>query len=427
MGDDAVRDDERPSLWRNGAFLRLWFAQLVSNAGTRITAFALPLAAVITLGATPAQMGLLALAGQLPDLLFSLFAGVWVDRTRQRPVLVAADIGRAVLLGSIPIAAVVGQLTFAHLCVVAFLAGVCSSFFQIASIAIMPSVVRGNQLVEANSKIAISDSVLAVAGPGVAGGLVQLLSAPKAMVVDAVSYVLSALSLWGVNAPEKRRQTATGASMWAEIGEGLREVVSQPLLRVLTLSSAVSVFGGTIRMTVATIFVVRELGLTPVTIGLIGSATSFAPLLGAVWARPITRRLGTGRAIIVFDILYALGLLIGACAGVGGVVIPILILGQIIAGASYPIYDVNQISFRQTIIPTSLLGRVTATRRFFIFGVGALGAGAGGVLGGTIGIRPSLIVGSLIVVAAALGLAFTPIRHLRDVTGATENIERGRA
>lgn len=183
-----------PSLWRNAAFLRLWIAQVVSNAGAAITTVALPLTAVLVLGATPAQMGLLGLAGSLPNLVFGLAAGVWVDRARRQRMLVGADLGRALLFASIPVAAALGHLSFGQLWAVAFLAGTLAVFFQIAAVA-LPSLVAPAQLVEANSTLSVSDSVISIAGPGLAGGLVQLLGAPRAIVADAASYVLSALPL----------------------------------------------------------------------------------------------------------------------------------------------------------------------------------------------------------------------------------------
>ena len=167
------------SLWRNPSFVRLWFAQTVSNAGSQVTALALPLTAVLVLGATPVQMGFLGIAGRAPNLLFDLFAGVWVDRTRRRPILVGADLGRALLLGTILIAAAFGYLTFAQLYLVTFVVGTLTAFFSLASISILPSLVKREQLVDANSKLAITDSILTIAAPSAAGGLVQLLGAPR--------------------------------------------------------------------------------------------------------------------------------------------------------------------------------------------------------------------------------------------------------
>ena len=183
------------SLWRNRSFTRLWVAHVTSGAGTAITNVALPLAAVLVLGATPTQMGLLAAAGSLPNLLFGLLAGVWVDRVRRKPILIWADIGRSLLLVTIPVAAWLGQLSFLQIWLVTFATGTLTVFFQIAAISVLPALVERGQLVEANSKLSTSDAVIAIAGPAAAGGLVQLFSAPRTILVDALSYLLSALAL----------------------------------------------------------------------------------------------------------------------------------------------------------------------------------------------------------------------------------------
>ena len=189
-------------LLNNRAFTRLWAAHVASGAGTAITTVALPLAAVLVLEATPPQMGLLAAAASLPNLLFGLVAGVWVDRFRRRPILVWADVGRALLLASIPAAAWLGQLSFLHLWIVTFAAGALTVFFQIAAISLLPALVQKRDLVEANSRLSTSDALLAIAGPAAAGGLVQLLGAARVILIDAVSYLLSVLALNGVSEDE---------------------------------------------------------------------------------------------------------------------------------------------------------------------------------------------------------------------------------
>jgi MFS family permease len=294
------------SLWRNGSFVRLWLAQVVSNAGSQITNLALPLTAVLALGATPAQMGSLGVASSLPNLFFGLLAGVWVDRSRRRPLLVGADLGRALLIGTIPAAALLGSLTFAQLYLVAFASATLSLFFTIASVAVLPSVVRKDQLVEANSTLAATDAVLAIAGPSAAGGLIQVLSAPKAIVVDAVSYVLSALSLRGVGISEAPPSREQQRSIGAEIGEGVRELVRTPLLLALTVAATVGVCGAAVQSTVFLLFVTRELGLSPATIGLVYAAAGLGSLLGAVLAACVARSIGTGPTVILGQCLWAI-------------------------------------------------------------------------------------------------------------------------
>ena len=228
-------DAAAPSLWRNRGFLRLWLAGIVSGAGGQITALALPLTAVVTLDATSAEMGLLRGAGILPELLLALLAGVWVDRARRQTILVGADLGRALLLGSIPLAVLFGGPTLPHLWLIAFAVGSLAVFSSLASISILPALVPKSQLVEANSRLTVTGSILTIAGPGAAGGLIALVGAPKAIAADAASYLLSALSLRGLDAREAPPSRDPGVSTWHEIVEGMRELVRTPLLRSLTL------------------------------------------------------------------------------------------------------------------------------------------------------------------------------------------------
>jgi len=356
MATPAVVSNIPSSLWHNRSFLRLWLAQLISNAGTSITNVALPLTAVLVLGATPAQMGLLGIAGSLPNLLFGLVAGVWVDRTRRRPILVGADLGRAVLLGTIPLAAWLGTVTFLHLWVVAFLAGSLTVFFQIASIAVLPALVTKTQLVEANSKLSIGDSVISIAGPGVAGGLVQLLSAPKAIIVDAISYLLSALALGGIGATEARPVRGPG-HIWGEIVEGVRELVGTPLLKVLTITSSIGMLAGAVQGTVEVLFLARELNLTPVMIGLVFACGGGGSLIGALCAGWASRRLQTGLSLILGKSLWIIGSLMLPLAGLIGQELALVAGGQVLIGLGSTIYFVNQLSLRQAITAQSLLGR----------------------------------------------------------------------
>lgn len=417
MGEPVAMAREPASLWRNRAFLHLWFAQVVSNAGTQITGLALPLTAVLILGATPAQMSLLRIANFLPELLFALFAGVWVDRARRQPIMVGADLGRAVLLGSIPLAALVSSVTFEHLWGVAFTVSTLTVFSSLASISILPALVTKAQLVEANSKLAISDSVLSIAGPSAAGGLIQLMSAPRAIVVDAISYVLSALSLRGIGGAETAPRRKRGRdTTWREIGEGMRELVRTPLLRSLTISVSVGTFGVAMQSTVQLLFVVRELGFTPALIGIAAACGGGGALLGAAGAGRASRRLGTGRAIVLGSFLWAVGALVVPLAGLAGADLLFVGVGQAIASIGGAIWSVNQMSLRQAVTPVSLFGRATAARRLPLFSMQVAGAALGGVLGGAIGLRATLLVGAVGLGVGFLLLLFSPVRDVRDLS-----------
>lgn len=423
MGVSAPRAATQASLWRNRSFIRLWFAQVVSNAGSQITNLALPLTAVIALGATPAQMGTLGVAGSLPNLIFGLFAGVWVDRMRRRPILVGADLARALLLGSIPVAALLHSLTFAHLYLVAFASATLGLFFTIASVAVLPSVVRKDQLVEANSKLAASDSVLAIAGPSAAGGLIQLLGGPKAIIVDAVSYVLSALSLGGIGVSEEPPSREQRRSIWVEIGEGVRELVRTPLLRSLTIASTVGVFGAAVQSTVLVLFFARELSLAPAMIGLVYAASGGGSLLGALLAGCVGRRIGVGPAIILGQGLWAISALLVPLAGLVGPPLAVVLAGQGVTGAGGAIWSVNQMSVRQHLTPTRLLGRVTAARRFLLFSAAPVGSVLGGFLGAAIGLRATLAIGAIGVIAALALLCFSPVHDVHDPSEVAERVD----
>ena len=322
------------SIWHNRGFLRLWIAQMISNAGTQIANVALPLTAILVLGATPTQIGLLGIASYLPNLLFGLLAGVWVYRARRRPILVGADIGRALLLGSIPVAALLGHLTFLHLYIVAFAAGILTLFFTIASLAVLPSLVARHRLVEANSKLAISDSVLMIAGPGAAGGLIQLTSAPKAIIADAVSYLLSGLSLGSIGASEPAPRTShERPSIWREIGECVRALLGTPLLRALATSSCVGFCALAMQNTVLLLFLVRQLGLTPTVIGFVLACNGIGSLLGAGGAGWTAHRIGTGPAVVLGTLLWAIGSAVVPLAGLTHITLPFIGIGQGLAGS----------------------------------------------------------------------------------------------
>ena len=410
------------SLWRNRAFTRLWIAHITSGAGTAITNVALPLAAVLVLGATPSEMGLLAAAGSLPNLLFGFIAGVWVDRVRRKPILVWADIGRALLLLSIPAAAFLGQLTFLHLWIVAFAVGTFTVFFQIGAISVLPALVEKRDLVEANSRLSTSDAVISIAGPAAAGGLVQLLSAPRAILIDAVSYLLSALALGGV-AEEEAQQAAqpdgegpaSGLRMAAisfgrEVGEGVHELLRTPLLRALTVTSSLGMLAGSLASAVQMLFLVEQLGFTPSVIGMVAACSGAGSLLGAMVAGRAARILQAGRTLVAGKVLWIAGALLLAAADLTGYDLVAAGAAQALVGLGSTLYFVNQISLRQAITSVRLLGRVTAARRFVLFGAATGGALIGGVLGEAIGLRATLLAGAAALATELALLYFSRVR-----------------
>ena len=416
------------SLWHNQTFTRLWVAHVTSGAGTAITTVALPLTAVLVLGASPSEMGLLAAAASLPNLLFGFIAGVWVDRVRRRPILVWADIGRALLLVSIPAAAWMGRLTFLQIWIVTFAAGTLTVFFQIAAISLLPALVEKRELVAANSRLSTSDAVLAIAGPAVAGGLVQLFSAPKAILLDAVSYIFSALALRGMTEAEPSSTAPRNAddtngrnaqfrsavvAVGQEVGEGVLELLRTPLLRTLTITSSMGMLAGSISAAVQMLFLVDQLNFTPSVIGTVLACGGAGSLLGALLSGRVAKILQVGMTLVVGKLLWIAGSLLMASADLVGYEVGAAGAALALSGLGSTIYFVNQISLRQTITSIRLLGRVTAARRFVLFGVATIGAFIGGALGETVGLRATLLVGSAALTMELTLLLFSAVRRAR--------------
>ncbi|MGH2587340.1 MAG: MFS transporter [Dehalococcoidia bacterium] len=403
-------------LWRNPDFLRLWAGQTVSLFGSQVTILALPLTATLVLDATPVQMGLLGATGTLPFLLIGLFAGVWVDRLRRRPVLIAADLGRAVLLGSIPLAAALDQLTMAQLYAVSLLTGFLTVFFDVAYQAFLPSLVERRQLVEGNGKLEMSNSTARVAGPGLAGALTQLLSAPAAVLWDAISFLLSALFIGSIRGPEPApNRKAERSGIWAEVREGLRLVLRDPLLRPLAISTAAGNLCTGVVTALFVLFLVETLHLAPAVIGLISAVGSVGALVSAMLVAPVTQRLGIGRALVTGKLLLAAGaLLMPVAAGPAVVAAAVLTASRLVGTAGQVLSNVNQVSLRQATAPARLQGRVNATNRFLVWGTMPIGALLGGLLGEAIGVRPTLAVGAVGMALAAVSVLLSAVPSVRE-------------
>jgi MFS family permease len=399
-------------LWQHADFRRLWAAQSVSLLGSEITALALPLMAVLALNASPVQMGLLAAAGTAPFLLCSLPVGVWIDRRRRRPVLIAADVARAGLLVSIPLAAWLGVLRIEQLYAVTFLVGVLGVFFEVAHYAYVPSLVGRESVVEGNSKLQISYSAAEAGGPGVAGLLVQLISAPAAIAIDALSFLVSAVLLRRIEAPEPPVETETSRGVHRDIEAGLRALLGHRLLRPIVLASITeSIF----LKGIAAIFVLyatRELEISPVMLGVILAIGGLGAIPGALLSAPAAERFGVGPTIIGgWLIAMAAWLLIPLATG--PLAAPVLAASMLLSGVAGTIVNVQQWSLRQLVTPDALQGRVTASHRFLVYGAYPLGALLGGWLGATLGLRPAITLCALGALTVPVWVALSPLRRLR--------------
>jgi MFS family permease len=405
----------RGGLWSNADFKRLWAAESISQVGSQITIVALPLAAALTLGASPAQMGLLTAAGTLPFLLLSLFAGVWVDRMRRRSIMIASDVGRAVLLLTIPLAWLLGQLRIELLFIVAFFVGVQTLLFDIAYLSFLPGIIRRDQLTEGNAKLQGSASTAQVAGPGLAGLLVGAITAPLAILVDALSYLLSAWFLLRIRAPEAAPVRQARPDLRREITEGLHAIFGQAALRAIAISAAVGNLFGYVFLAVYILYMVEDLGFSATEVGLVFSLGGLGAIAGSVLAEPLKRRVGIGPAVICGQVLF----------GTGGLLVPLAVLvpsyevamvlgAEFLQWAGVLLAAVNAISLRQALVDERLLGRANGTMRLMNQGVIPLGALIGGLLGEAIGLRGTLVVGVAGMFVSAGWVLFSPLRSMLE-------------
>ena len=416
VGEDPM-PEQTASLWRHADFRRLWIGQTTSFFGSEVSQLAIPLTAALTLDASAGEMGLLAAAGSAPALVVGLLVGALVDRLRRRPILIAADLGRAALLASVPVGYVAGGLSVPYLCVVAFGSGLLGSFFDVAHASLLPSLVRRDQLVDGNSKLEVSRSGAMIAGPGLGGLLIQAVTAPLAVLVDAASFLLSAAALARIRSRvEAPRRDGPPRTLLSEVREGLRTVVGTPVLRSMGASLCVfNLFSGVFNA-VYLLFVTRELDLAPSAVGLVFALGSLGFPVGAMAAGRVSRRIGVGPAIVwgagVSDAAFLLAPL---AAGPVAVVVATLVLSRVAATLGGPVTAISQLSLRQAITPDRLQGRVNGTMRVFAFGLAPLGSLLGGALGDVIGLRSALLVGAIGLQFGFLILYFSPVRAFRQV------------
>ena len=405
----------RTGLWRDPEFLKLWSAQGISQLGTQVTLLALPLAAILVLDASATEVALLGAVEVLPFLLFTLPAGVWVDRLPRRPILVVADVGRAVALASIPLAYAVDALTLPHLYVVAFATGVLAVFFDVSYLAYLPSLVQRDQLGAANSNLEATRSAAQVAGPGVAGVLVEAITAPAAILVDGISYLFSALFVWRIERPDRREQRVSPrGQLLAQLKEGLSFVLRHPYLRALTLSTGGWNLFAHIGFGIFLVYFVRTLGLSPAVVGLLIAVGSCGSIVGALAAARIAERFGLGRAMVWPAIVSSVAFFLVPLAPRESPELFVL-AGLLLGSFLGMVFNVTQLTFRQSITPEHLQGRMNAVVRFMYWGPQPAGLALGGVLAAVIGLRPTLFVSAAGATLVFLPLLAHPIRKLREL------------
>jgi MFS family permease len=404
-------------LWRHPDFLRLWSAETISQFGTQISLLALPLAAIDVLHASAFEVAALTTVEFLPFLLVSLPAGVWVDRLPRRPILVAGDLARAALLASVPIAYALDALTIWQLYGVGFGVGIATVLFDVAYQSYMPSLVERRQLVDGNAKLEISRSAALVGGPGLAGVLVDLLKAPVAILVDAVSFLGSALFIFRIRKAERSPQgeAAPRRRMREELGEGLRYVLSHAYLKNIAASTALFNLFGNFVFAVLLVFARRELELSAATIGLAFMLGNIGPLLGAFSANRVSKRFGVGPTIIGASVVAGPMFLLIPFAPHGSNAVPFLAVAFIVGGFANVVYNVAQVSLRQAITPERIQGRMNSVMRFIVWGTIPLGSFVGGALTTVIGLKETMIVGGVGTSLSFLPVLLSPVRRIREM------------
>jgi MFS family permease len=409
------------SLFRHRDFLHLWTAETISQIGTQVSLLALPLVAINVLDATTFEVGALTAVEFSPFVLFGLLAGVVVDRLPRRPVLVWSDLGRAIALATLPLAYAVDALTYGQLLVVVFTTGTLTVFFDVAYMSYLPALIDRDQLADGNAKLEISRSAAQIAGPGIAGVLVQVVGAVTAVVADAVSFVVSAIAIRGIRAEEVVERPAEvddgdAAGRMRRVGrevrEGLTYVLGHRYLRAIALCTATSNFFSSMTQAVFLLYAVRELDYSAGLVGLIFVIANVGILIAATTAGRVTAAIGLGRAIWMSIMLGGVGGLLYAIAP-RDAAFAWFVAGNLLFAATGTLYNIDQVSLRQAITPHRLQGRMNASMRFMVWGTMPFGSLAGGALGAAIGLRPTLFIAGIGGVTAFLWVYFSPVRTLK--------------
>lgn len=415
-------------LFRHRDFMKLWAGETVSLFGTRMGDVAISFAAVIALKATPFQIGLLAAAGTVPTLVLSLFVGVWVDRVRRRPIMIATDIGRTIILGTIPIAAIFGALRMTQLYAVMLLDAILDLFFSVAYRSYLPSLVSRENLVDANSKLTASAGVAEAGGFGLAGWLVEWLTAPFAILVDAISFLASALAIALIRTPEPvPAPRARDSSVSREIADGARLIFSDRRLRAFGVNAIVGGFSNSLVSTLYMLFVVNSLGFKPGVLGVIFAVGGASSLFGALAARRTADALGTGMAMAAGVAINGVALMLLPIAhGHGYVSVALLVAQQLIGDSAMTIYFINAVSLIQAITPKPILGRVNASLRFLGLASVLAGQLVAGIAGGVIGLRATMAIGAAGLWVTAGILAISVVGSVGAISSTAEiQVEAG--
>jgi len=404
-------------LWRHPDFLKLWAGESVSVFGSQVTVLAVPTVAILILHAGPFQVGILSALEFLAFPTLGLVAGVYADRLRRRPIMIVCDIGRGLALGSIPVAFLLNLLTLEQLYFVALLTGIFTVFFDVSYQSYLPALVDRPNLLEGNTKLEITRSTAQVAGPAVAGFLIQWIGGAKAVAVDALSFFLSAIALASIKKPEPEPQpsTASGTSGFIpEMREGIDVVFRNPILwRIAACTATTNLGSNMVFGAVFLVFAYRQLHLSAGIVGVVFALGSVGALAGAFLAGWVARKIGIGPTLGVTIIVGGLALLATPLALVGAPAV-ILATTGFIEGLTIPVYNISQVSLRQAITPDRVQGRMNATMRTIVWGTIPLGAFIGGILGTSIGLVQTIVLGGILSTLAASWIFLGPVIRLRE-------------
>ena len=404
-------------LWSHPDFLKLWTGQSISELGSQVSQLAIPWLAAVELHASPLAFSLLGVLGFLPFILFALPAGVWVDRLRRRQILIVGDSARAALLALIPILWAAGVLQIWHLLVLEFVIGIFTVFFDVAYQSYLPALIEREHLIDGNSKLQLTVSIAQIGGPTLSGTLIAAITAPYAIVVDAVSFAISSVFMIGMKHRENLpRQDAAEPRphMWPQVKEGLAWVVGNKNLRAIAGCTGTSNFCSGLMFSIVILYMVRVLHLSSIQAGAVFAVGSAGSIAGALLANRLGKKFGVGSAIVFMAVIFSFGGLAYPLAPTS-FPLPLLMAGQLLFGFSAVAYNILQVSYRQAITPERLQGRMNAAMRWIVWGTIPLGTLAGGAIAQATSLRTAIWVGAILATPTFLWVLLSPLRSIKEM------------
>jgi MFS family permease len=407
-----MRRPQRPQggLWSHPDFIKLWTGQTISEFGSQISQLALPLLAAVSLHASAFEFSLLGVLGFMPFILFALPAGVWVDRLRRRRILIVGDAARAILLALVPILWALDELRMWHLLVLQFAIGIFTVFFDVAYQSYLPALIEREHLVDGNSKLQLTVSVSQVAGPSVSGALIAAITAPYAIVADAVSFVVSTLFMTTMRhreSPPQHDADSPRPKMWPQVKEGLQWVIRHPWLRAIATCTGTSNFFSSVLFSIVVLYMVRTLHLSAFEIGFVFAVGSAGSIVGALVTGRMNKAVGVGPTIVLTALAFSLA--------PRSFPLPVLMAGEVLFGFGGVAYNITQVSLRQAITPERLQGRMNAAMRWVVWGTIPLGSLTGGAVATWWGLHTALWVGAIGGLVPFIPVAFSSVRTIREM------------